>query len=117
MVDADKWYMANVITCAAPVLSDPANRPENYEEVMRTRIRKILDVAAKEGNEVIILGAWGCGAFQNPIAIVSKLFVECLKDYNFPIVVFALGTTMSVQGSVFAKALQAEGQQVWYDNQ
>ena len=117
MMDADKWYMANVITCAAPVLSDPANRPENYEDVMRTRIKKILDVAAKEGNEVIILGAWGCGAYRNPIAIVSKLFVECLKDYNFPIVVFALSTTMSVQGSVFTKALQAEGLQVLIDNQ
>ena len=117
MMDSESWYTANVITCAAPVLSDPEKRPENYEDIMRARIRKILDVAAKEGNEVIILGAWGCGAFQNPIAIVSKLFVECLKDYHFPIVVFALGTTMSVQGSVFAKALQEEGQQVWIDNQ
>ena len=117
MMDSDSWYMANVITCAAPVLSDPENRPENYEDIMRARIRKILDVAAKEGNEVIILGAWGCGAFKNPIAIVSKLFVECLKDYSFPIVVFALGTTKNVQGSVFAKALQAEGQQALIDNQ
>ena len=91
MMDPDSWYTANVITCAAPVLSNPANRPENYENVMRARIRKILDVA--------------------------KLFVECLKDYNFPIVVFALGTTKSVQGSVFAKALQEGGQQVWIDNQ
>jgi len=117
MMDSDSWYTANVITCAAPVLSDPENRPENYEDIMRARIRKILDVAAKEGNEVIILGAWGCGAFKNPIAIVSKLFVECLKDYSFPIVVFALGTTKNVQGSVFAKALQAEGQQALIDNQ
>ena len=117
MMDSSDWYTANVITCAAPVLSDPEKRPENYEDVMRVRIRKILDVAAKEGNEVIILGAWGCGAFQNPIAIVSKLFVECLKDYNFPIVVFALGTTMSVQSSIFTKALQEEGKQVWIDNE
>ena len=117
MMDLDSWYRVNVITCAAPMLSNPANRPENYEDVMRARIRKILDVAAKEGNEVIILGAWGCGAFQNPIAIVSKLFVECLKDYNFPIVVFALGTTMSVQSSIFTKALQEEGKQVWIDNE
>jgi hypothetical protein len=50
-------------------------------------------------NEVIILCVWGCGAYCNPIAIVSKLFAECLKDYNFPIVVFALGKTMSVQRS------------------
>ena len=117
MMDSGDWYTANVITCAAPVLSDPENRPENYEDVMRARIKKILDVAAKEGNEVIILGAWGCGAFQNPIAIVSKLFAECLNDYHFPIVVFALGTTKNVQGSVFAKELQAEGKQVMIDNQ
>ena len=117
MMDSNSWYQVNVITCAAPVLSDPTNRPENYEDIMRARIRKILDVAAKEGNEVIILGAWGCGAYRIPIAIVSKLFVECLKDYIFPIVVFALSTTMSVQGSVFAKALQEEGHDVWIDNQ
>ena len=116
MMDSDSWYTVNVITCAAPVLSDPAQRPKNYEDVIRARIKKILDVAAKEGNEVVILGAWGCGAYKNPIAIVSKLFVECLKDYNFPIVVFALSTTMSVHGSVFAKALQEEGYDVLIDN-
>lgn len=88
-----------------------------YGSLLKLMIKSKLFQSAKEGNEVIILGAWGCGAYRNPIAIVSKLFVECLKDYNFPIVVFALSTTMSVQGSVFAKALQEEGQQVWIDNQ
>ena len=106
MMDSDDWYTVNVITCAAPVLSDPANRPENYEDIMRARIRKILDVAAKEGNEVIILGAWGCGAFKNPIEIVAKVFVELVRNYDFEIVEFALATTNDVRSSAFARYLR-----------
>ena len=116
MMDSDDWYTVNVITCAAPELFDQVTRPVNYEDVVRSRMKKILDVAAKEGNEVVILGAWGCGAFKNPIAIVAKLFAEMLKNYNFEIVVFALRTQKDVHGSVFAKALQEEGYDVLIDN-
>jgi uncharacterized protein (TIGR02452 family) len=63
-------------------------------------------VAAKEKNEVIILGAWGCGAFKNPIEVVARLFVDLLKNYNFEFVEFALASRNDVQGSAFARALQ-----------
>ena len=102
----DEWYKVNVITCAAPQLLGTMTRPQNYEDIIRSRIKKILDVAAKEGNEVLILGAWGCGAFKNPIEIVAKVFVELLKNYNFEIVEFALATRNDVRSSAFARALQ-----------
>ena len=79
---------------------------DNYEEMIRSRIKKILDVAAKEGNEVVILGAWGCGAFKNPVEVVARIFVELLKNYNFEIVEFALATINDVRSSAFARALQ-----------
>jgi hypothetical protein len=64
-----------------------------------------IEDAIKEGNEVIILGAWGCGAFKNPIEIVAKIFVELVKNYNFEIVEFALATKNDVRSSAFARAL------------
>ena len=105
MLSRDEWYKVNVITCAAPVLARVATLPDNYEMAIRSRIKKILDVAAKEGNEVIILGAWGCGAFKNPVEIVAKVMVELVKNYHFEIVEFALATRNDVRTSAFARAL------------
>lgn len=106
MMEHDEWYKVNVITCAAPQMQNIVRQPDNYEQIIRSRIKKILDVASKEGNEVIILGAWGCGAFKNPIEIVARIFVESLKNYNFETVEFALATRNDVRGSAFARALQ-----------
>ena len=47
-------------------------------------------MAEKEQTEVLILGARGCGAFKNPISVVSKVFHILLNDYHFEVVEFAL---------------------------
>ncbi len=106
MLDKSEWYKVNVITCAAPQMFRAKYLPQNYEEVIRGRIKKILDIAAKEKNEVVILGAWGCGAFKNPVEIIAKLFVEEVKKYDFEIVEFALASRNDVSTSAFARALR-----------
>ena len=106
MMEQEDWYKVNVITCAAPQMRGKTRLPDNYEDIIRSRIKKILDVAAKEGNEVVVLGAWGCGAFKNPVEIVARIFAESLRNYNFKIVEFALASTNDVSGSAFARALQ-----------
>lgn len=106
MMCRDEWYKVNVITCAAPQLNKAADLPNNYEQIIRSRIKKILDVASMEGNEVVILGAWGCGAFKNPIEIVARIFVELVKNYDFEVVEFALATTNDVEDSAFARYLR-----------
>jgi hypothetical protein len=93
MMDQEDWYKVDVITCAAPELHYSTLKPQNYEEIITRRIKKILDVAARERVEVLILGAWGCGAFGNDIAVVSKAFYTLLENYDFQIVEFALGST------------------------
>jgi uncharacterized protein (TIGR02452 family) len=108
MLPRQYWYKVNIITCAAPQLTRNVILPENYEEVIRSRVKRILDVAAKEDNQVIILGAWGCGAFKNPIEIVAKAFVEQVKTYGFETVEFALATTNDVSSSAFARYLHEE---------
>ena len=86
----DKWYMVDVITSAAPQLRSADNRPSDYETRIGSRIKKILDVAKQQGVDVLILGAWGCGAFRNPEDVMARVFHEQLKHYDFKKVVLPL---------------------------
>lgn len=90
----DKIYPVDVITCAAPNLR---LQPNNYmnpghgtpvrltREQIRVlhlqRARKILSVAVIHGAEVLILGAFGCGAFCNPPEVVAAAFRDVLPDF------------------------------------
>ena len=97
-----EWYKVDVITCAAPEAMRMRGLPADYEAAITRRIKKILDVAAKEGVEVLILGAWGCGAFKNPSEVVARVFHTQLRNYDFEVVEFALSTKGDVSGSPFA---------------
>jgi uncharacterized protein (TIGR02452 family) len=101
MMDPSEWYKVDVITSAAPQLRKVRTLPANYNDVIFSRIKKILDVAAKEHAEVLILGAWGCGAFKNDINVVSDTFYSLLKNYNFEVVEFALSDPAYVTNSPF----------------
>lgn len=97
--------MVNVITCAAPYLK--YNKPpEDYEAIIKQRVKRILDVAAKEGNEVLILGRWGCGDYQNDEAVVSRAFCSLLPGYSFETVEFALGSENGITSSPFYAAVE-----------
>lgn len=64
---------------------------EDYRKLLSDRIDGILSVAAHLGYRVLVLGAFGCGAFGNDAAIVSDTFRDRLKDYGeFSIVSFAV---------------------------
>lgn len=104
MMEKSEWYKVDVITCAAPELRRLRSKPSDYEEAIFSRVKKILDVAAKEKVEVLILGEWGCGAFKNDSIIVSKAFYSLLKNYNFETVEFALSSKGDVSNSPFYKA-------------
>ena len=118
----DQWYMVNVITCAAPNLRDkPSNvmnpdggkyaakiSDEDLEALLKKRVRRIIATAASEGNEVLVLGAFGCGAFRNPPKTVAKVFHRALDEYRncFETVEFAVFHT-EYETENF-KAFQAE---------
>ena len=61
-------------------------------------------VAAKEKVEVLILGAWRCGAFKNDSKVVANAFLTLLKNYNFDVVEFALSSKGDVSNSPFNMA-------------
>jgi uncharacterized protein (TIGR02452 family) len=46
---------------------------------MDVRMDKMLSLALHEGNEVLILGAWGCGVFRNDPKEIAGLFKKHLQ--------------------------------------
>lgn len=104
MMTKEEWYKVDVITSAAPELWR-GSLPSNYEERITSRIEKVLAVAAQQNVEVLILGAWGCGAFRNPADIVARVFLTLLQHYSFDTVEFALGTNRPLSENSFACAL------------
>jgi len=108
-MDIDDWCVVDVITCAAPNLRQkPNNRYNNAEankavsisrdelyKLQYERAEHILNVAAGQGVEVLILGAFGCGAFENDPYVVARAWHDVLANYAgyFDVVEFAIYTT------------------------
>ena len=77
-----------VMTCAAPNLiygKEGMSQAElaDYKKLMYTRITGMLKVAAHLGYRRLVLGAFGCGAFHNDARIVSDLFYQALKEFDY----------------------------------
>ena len=51
-------------------------------ELHEKRLSRILDVAAAAGNEVVILGAFGCGAFENNPEVVARAAKNVIAKYK-----------------------------------
>ena len=95
LMDEKDWYKVNVITCAAPNLrvhpGNPYNPGDGNEKIVvkdsdllaihEKRLRRILNVAASEGNDTVILGAFGCGAFANDPEVVATASGNVIKEY------------------------------------
>ena len=89
------WYEVDVITCAAPNLrqnpsnsynSGDGNRAVKIKDrdllvLHEKRLRRILDVAVLKGDDTIILGAFGCGAFMNSPDVVALAAKNVISDY------------------------------------
>lgn len=109
------WYQVNVLTCAAPRFYSKDNLPVDLiYKVQKKRIKNILEVAIDNDIDVLILGAFGCGAFNNPPEVVAKAFKELLIDqgygYCFKKVIFAIIKDKNDQGNYEAfKEVMEEG--------
>jgi uncharacterized protein (TIGR02452 family) len=88
-------FKVDVITIAAINLSKSNSYDilENYREITMKKISLMFDMALKNGCRNIILGAWGCGVFNNnPIDIANMFDTVIMKHYYycFDNIVFAV---------------------------
>ncbi len=128
----DQFVTIDVISCAAPNLR---NKPSNYHnpspgkaakisnqqlyEIQRSRARHILHIAAYNKVNILVLGAFGCGAFENDPDIVASAWRSAVIDYQerFDIVEFAIpkkpGDTKNFDAfhNAFEQHLHKEGEQ------
>ncbi len=54
-------------------------RLKKIEGVMKRRIEKVLTIALEHGHDSIVLGAWGCGVFQNNPDDIAQYFKEVIE--------------------------------------
>jgi len=98
LLDRSQWFQVDVITCAAPYLAKRryVNRTV-LGNLFRSRIRNILEAAMENEAEVLILGAFGCGAFGNPPEVVARAFREVLAEQRYQAfrrIVFAIRSSV-----------------------
>jgi uncharacterized protein (TIGR02452 family) len=83
----DEYFLASVITAPAPNAGQLYRRDPNagpaIERVLRRRAGYVLAIAADQGHRSLLLGAWGCGVFQNDPAMVADAFGQWLESPRF----------------------------------
>ena len=91
-LDKKDYFDVDVITCAAPNLRDIEISDKELYDLHLSRAKHILNIAAYHDADIIILGAFGCGAFKNNPNVVASAYKEVLKEYRkyFDIVDFAV---------------------------
>lgn len=87
------WETVDVITVAAPDLREKSNRyaelvgngtymtDEELYECHTKRARHVLAAAAHKGVDILVLGAFGCGAFRNDPQVVARAYRDVLQEF------------------------------------
>ena len=98
-------FSVDVITCAAPNLrkmpTNGYNQDDGYEvrigreallDLHERRASRIMATAARNGAEVLVLGAFGCGAFQNDPNVVATAYQHLIPSFlnHFKTIEFAV---------------------------
>ncbi|MBQ7504697.1 MAG: TIGR02452 family protein [Ruminococcus sp.] len=100
-----EWFIVDIISCAAPNLRKEVSNAYNTEsgnavtikpgelnQLHYKRAKHILSVAAANKADILVLGAFGCGAFANDPRIVADASFRALEEYiqYFDMVEFAI---------------------------
>ncbi|HFA49667.1 MAG TPA: TIGR02452 family protein [Bacteroidetes bacterium] len=93
----EELVTASIITAPAVntgvVKHREKDRMHEIEIVMKRRIEKVLAIALEHQHKAIVLGAWGCGVFQNKPEDIADYFKEIIETKfknDFNKIVFAV---------------------------
>jgi uncharacterized protein (TIGR02452 family) len=80
----DEPWCCSMLTAPAPnagaVRLNSPHEGDEIEPTMRRRIDYALTIAAQQQQAALVLGAWGCGVFQNDPVSVAAMFREALTQ-------------------------------------
>ena len=66
-----------------PETGDPVTLDYQQQlDIHMKRAKHILHVAASNNVDILVLGAFGCGAFQNDPECVARAYRSALASYN-----------------------------------
>jgi hypothetical protein len=81
--------VVSVVTAAMPCGAQDNGRPKEgwiksaWGATVRTRVSSVLEAAVAGGATDLVLGAFGCGAFGNPVRPVAQCFAEVLRSSRY----------------------------------
>ena len=89
----EQWVKVDVITVAAPDLRDKSNvhvplvgggTYMNNAELFGYHVKRaihVLTCAAAQGADILVLGAFGCGAFRNDPEVVARAYQTAISVF------------------------------------
>jgi len=92
----DERFRLDLIACPAihcPHLTENGELNEDDEHLLRVKLRLIFQAARKNGNDSLVLGAMGCGAWKNPphhVATIMKQEIDAIDGMFSDVVVACL---------------------------
>lgn len=91
----DNFVKVDVISCAAPNLRQVSTKDYDIKEIFKihtNRARHILHIVAAHNVDILITGAFGCGAFKNNPELVADAWKKAIEDYKnkFDFIIFAI---------------------------
>ena len=94
-LEHEDFISVDIVTCAAPNLKRVRQRDYNVRELYQlhyNRARHILHLVALNGADILITGAFGCGAFKNDPELVAEAWSKALEEYQrrFEYIIFAV---------------------------
>ena len=114
------WFDVDVISCAAPNLRRMSQHNKHWKknvtnqellDIYKKRINRVLDIARYAKSEVVILGAFGCGAFANPPELVAKAMHASIDEHKYDFETIELAVYCPLRDTsnyeVFAKEFSA----------
>ena len=101
----DNPFNIDVITIAAvrkPELEN-GKLPAWVIDILKIKIRQMFDIALENGNDSLVLSAFGCGAYGTPPKEMARLFHETIESDKykgkFKKIVFAIINLPSTNGT------------------
>lgn len=83
---ATPWKCSFITAAAVNAGAVRRNEPERVNEIipaMQRRAEMVLAIAALQGYQALVLGAWGCGVFANEPSAVARIFAAVLAAHRF----------------------------------